>query len=63
MIDNTKRRRYDSSLPFDDRVPSETDDINDANFYDKFEPVFKRNARFSKKKPVPNIGDPSLPLD
>ena len=53
----TKRRRYDSSLPFNDDVPSESDEINENNFFDSFEPVFKRNARFSKAKPVPNLGD------
>lgn len=59
-----KRKRYDSTLPFDDNIPSaETNDINDDNFYDLFGAVFMRNARFAKKKPVPNIGDPDTPID
>lgn len=62
MIDVSKRRRYDSSLPFDDSVPSESDDIKDETFFDIFEVVFRRNARFAKKKPVPNLGDPNTPI-
>lgn len=59
LIDPVKRKRYDSSLPFDDTIPSEeVHDLNDPNkFYDIFEAVFRRNARFATKKPVPNIGD------
>lgn len=63
LIDVTKRRRYDSSLPFDDDVPSDSDDITEDNFYSTYEPVFKRNAIFAKKKPVPNIGDMTMPMD
>lgn len=64
LIDPVKRKKYDSSLPFDDSIPNEGyTDINDANFYDLFEPVFRRNARFAKKKPVPSIGDPDMPMD
>ena len=63
-MDTEKRKRYDSSLPFDDLIPSEqSQDIKDENFFDLFSPVFTRNARFAKKKPVPNIGDVSTPLD
>jgi DnaJ family protein C protein 2 len=64
LIDPTSRKRYDSSLPFDDTIPSEAFNvINEHTFYELFEPVFKRNAMFAKKKPVPNIGDPTMPMD
>jgi DnaJ family protein C protein 2 len=65
LIDPAKRKRYDSSLPFNDSIPSEEDIIGipEANFYDLFDPVFKRNALFAKKKPVPNIGDSSTPIE
>lgn len=64
LIDPVKRKRYDSSLPFDDSIPTEgSHDINDKNFYDLFEPVFRRNALFAKKKPVPSIGDPTMPIE
>lgn len=50
-------------MPFDDDIPSEDDDIKDDNFFETFEPIFKRNARFAKKKPVPNLGEPTTTLD
>ena len=28
-----------------------------------FDPVFVRNARFAKKKPVPNLGDDKTPIE
>lgn len=43
-----KRRAYDSVDPlFDDSLPDEKR-INSDNFFDVFEPVFLRNARFVK---------------
>lgn len=64
LINPAKRRKYDSTLPFDDNIPTEESKlVNDDNFYDTFEPVFKNNARFAVKKPVPNIGDSTTPLD
>lgn len=48
-------------MPFDDTVVNE-DLVTDEKFYDLFEPVFKRNARFAKKKPVPNMGDKDTPM-
>lgn len=64
LIDPVKRKRYDSSLPFDDSIPSEAShDITPETFYDIFEPVFRRNAMFAKKKPVPTIGDKDMPID
>jgi DnaJ family protein C protein 2 len=63
LIDPAKRKKYDSALPFDDIIPSESDNFNDDNFYEIFAAVFNRNARFAKKKPVPNLGDPATPMD
>ena len=64
LVDTTKRRRYDSSLPFDDRIPSEaTEDITEKNFFEIFAPVFERNARFAKKKPVPQLGKEDTNMD
>ena len=62
LIDPAKRRKYDSSLPFDDSIPDD-DDLTEDNFYDILEPVFKRNARFATKKPVPNMGDKDTPIE
>lgn len=65
LIDPVKRKRYDSSLPFNDNIPNEADviDMSEEAFYETFEPVFKRNALFAKKKPVPNLGDATTPID
>ncbi len=64
LVDPVQRRKFDSSLPFDDSIPSEEyDTITEDNFFELFEPVFRRNARFAKKKPVPNIGDDETPIE
>jgi DnaJ family protein C protein 2 len=55
LMDSDKRKKFDGSLPFDESLPKE-DAVNDENFYDVFDEVFKRNALWAKKKPVPNIG-------
>lgn len=44
LVDPTKKRRYDSALPFNDTIPQDTDDITDENFFEIFRVVFKRNA-------------------
>lgn len=58
LSDPEKRRRYDSQFQFDDSIPSETD-VGD--FFELFRPVFRRNARFSTRKPVPDLGEPDTP--
>jgi DnaJ family protein C protein 2 len=65
LIDPVKRKRYDSSLPFNDQIPSEEDIIGmpEPAFYETFEVVFKRNALFAKRKPVPNLGDASSSIE
>jgi len=56
LSDPVKRMQYDSSLDFDDSLPkfrpSEGED-----FFQEFGEVFKRNARFSTRRPVPELGD------
>ena len=61
LSDPIKRKKYDSTLPFDDSIPK-NDDFTDETFFEVFDSVFKRNARFAKKKPVPNIGGENTPL-
>lgn len=34
LIDPEKRFKYDSTLPFDDSVPSESEEVDDDNFFD-----------------------------
>jgi len=61
LMDPEKRRKHDSSLPFDESVPAETE-ITPENFYDLFETVFNRNAQWAKKKPVPQLGNDKTPI-
>jgi DnaJ family protein C protein 2 len=51
------RIQYDSSIEFDDSIPSADEKITDKNFYSIYGPVFKRNERFSEVKPCPPFGD------
>ena len=61
LTDETKRKLFDSSLDFDDKIPS--DKVKPENFYKVFAPVFKRNARFSSVRPVPMLGDENTPFE
>lgn len=59
------RRKYDSSRPFDDVIPSEKEAETAAggmktqkefdSFYALFNPVFERNAKWSTLQPVPSM--------
>jgi DnaJ family protein C protein 2 len=62
LIDPTKKKKYDSSMPFDDDLPKMSDISNDKEFYEKFGKCFTNNARFSTIKPVPCIGDAKTPI-
>ena len=67
LTDTAKRRAYDSLLDFDESIPTELEakEASKAGieaFLQLFEPVFKRNARFALKKPVPGIGSGNTPL-
>ncbi|ANQ11043.1 DNA-binding chaperone [Plasmodium coatneyi] len=57
LSDKTLRKQYDSSIPFDEYIPTVTELEEAPNFYEFLRPVFKRNAKWSAKKPVPDIGD------
>lgn len=54
------KRGYDSSLEFDDSVPGPGEGRGDG-FYRVYEPVFRRNERFSTNHPVPQLGGPDTP--
>lgn len=57
LSDPERRRQFDSLDPtFDDRIPKETL-ISEASFFSLLDGVFERNARFSRKQPVPALGD------
>ena len=61
LSDPEKRKKYDSTIVFDDSIP---DDINysEKSFFSTFGPVFLKNGIWSKKKPVPKLGDMQSPL-
>eukprot|EP01038_Epipyxis_sp_PR26KG_P015093 gene15093-20310_t len=67
LSNESKRRAYDSQLPFDESIPSE-EKIQKAlakgphKFFKLFNPVFQRNARFAVQKPVPDLGDMETPI-
>lgn len=63
----SKRRAYDSQLPFDESIPTDEKVAKalakgPARFFKLFGPCFARNARFAVKKPVPDIGDMDTPI-
>lgn len=68
LSNETKRRAYDSQLPFDESIPNE-EKVAKAlakgplKFFKLFGPVFQRNARFGVKKPVPDLGDMDTPIN
>lgn len=62
LLDPEKRKKYDSTIEFDDTLPDDKDyDIKE--FLRTFGPVFLKNSIWSKRKPVPKIGDMTTPLD
>ena len=62
LLDPEKRKKYDSTIQFDDTIPKEKE-YNEKEFFRTFGPVFLKNSIWSKKKPVPKIGDLETPLE
>ncbi|SCN63089.1 DNA-binding chaperone, putative [Plasmodium chabaudi adami] len=63
LSDKILRKQYDSSIPFDETIPTKAALDEAPNFYEFLNPVFKRNAKWSSIKPVPNIGDENTSID
>ncbi|KAL8427328.1 hypothetical protein Efla_002291 [Eimeria flavescens] len=63
LSDPTFRKQYDSSLPFDESIPSPSECQEADSFYSSFGAAFQRNARWSVRRPVPSLGDDSTPLN
>ncbi|CAE7569392.1 Dnajc2 [Symbiodinium sp. KB8] len=55
LSDQSKRKQYDSSLDFDESLPKFRPESG-QDFFQVFGEVFRRNARFSMKRPVPELG-------
>ena len=63
LSDEDKRRSYDSQCDFNDKVPKGTEDTEtDEEFLRVYRPVFERNARFSRRRPVPDLGGATTAL-
>jgi DnaJ family protein C protein 2 len=67
LSNQVKRRAYDSQMPFDETTPTEERVAKalvkgPAKFFKLYDTVFKRNARFAVKKPVPEIGNDETPM-
>jgi DnaJ family protein C protein 2 len=61
LSDLKKRRKYDSLGDFDDSIPSGLKPGQD--FFSVFGEVFRRNAKWSETKPVPELGNISTSYD
>lgn len=60
LTDPVQRRQFDSVDPdFDDSVPSAAS----KNFFEVFGAAFARNSHFSRKHPVPQLGDMDTPRE
>lgn len=55
LSEPSKRIQYDSTLDFDESLPKFKPDSG-KDFFEVFSEAFKRNARFSIKRPVPELG-------
>lgn len=62
LTDPAKRRRYDSTLEFDDSIPEKGDWQTEEEFYSVFEEVFERNSMWSVKRPHPKLGNKDTPI-
>jgi len=62
MLDEEKRKKYDSTFEFDDRIP-EDESVNEKEFFLEYGPIFMKNAIWSKRKPIPKLGDMNTPIE
>jgi DnaJ family protein C protein 2 len=63
MMDIKKRRRYDSTLEFDDSIPTAKDIKKEEDFYTLFQKTFTNNSRFAVDLPVPELGDKDTSIE
>lgn len=61
LSDEALRKQYDSSLPFDEELPTERD-ITSENFFTLCGPAFEKESVWSLRKPVPTLGDAQTPI-
>ncbi|KDD73874.1 hypothetical protein H632_c1769p0, partial [Helicosporidium sp. ATCC 50920] len=59
LLDPAKRREFDSTDAFDDSIPL---DCAAGDFFHVFGVTFRRNARWSTRQPVPDLGTEDSPV-
>ncbi|KAF2431212.1 DnaJ-domain-containing protein [Tothia fuscella] len=57
LLDPVKRRQYDSVDEGADREPPSKKETQKGNFFKLWAPIFEAEGRFSKKQPVPKLGN------
>ena len=50
-------------MPFDDKIPKESDLDSDEAFFELFKKCFATNAKFAIIRPVPDLGDLNTPIE
>ena len=60
LMDEEKRREYDSSEPFDDSMPSGKETAEE--FFKVYGKIFTNNSKFSVKREVPDLGNENTPI-
>ncbi len=63
LLDTEKKKKYDSTFEFDNTIPEEDTDYDDKSFFSNFGPCFLKNSIWSKKKPIPKLGDMNTPIE
>jgi DnaJ family protein C protein 2 len=63
LLDPEKRKKYDSTFDFDDEIPDANKEVNPEDFYKEFGPCFLKNSIWSKRRPIPKLGDKSTPIE
>jgi len=61
LLDPEKRKKYDSTFDFDDEIPQS--EVREEDFYKEFGPCFIKNSIWSKRQPVPKLGDNNTSLE
>ena len=61
LTDPVKKKKYDSSIPFDDKIPPK--DLGEEEFYEKYGRCFVLNGKFSEISPIPVLGNKHTPMN
>ena len=62
LLDPEKKKKYDSTFEFDETIP-EDEKVNENEFFLNYGPVFMKNGIWSKRKPIPKLGDMNTPIE